>query len=706
MSWTRRLPAYAVNGITVAIGIGLVQLVCTLLFGATAAQIATTGAIYASLPHVPGPTARTWRRVLLGGVLGCLAGVPIVAVQNAGAPHARAAVVAVLAFLAMMTMAWGQRAGPIAFAAVLSIVLSMALPPHVPVVGFATRTVTGAALYAVWSLVSNLLLEARYRTLALAEAVRATAQLLRARARVLVEPPPDGDEAGLLLSWIGDESSLAERLQAARDLLFSARDTPRTRREIAILLHVIELRDTLLASRLDLHLLGEDATASEVRERLGGGLNRMATALDLAHAAVRDGIPPPRDAEPELSVRRVFHDAQIREDDARGRILPAIVDRLEHLADDVGGVLALLRGRHEDLPLSALELERFVTAEAWPLSALASNLSLQSPVLRHALRTGAALGTATLLSRLLPWTSHPYWLVLSIAVVLRGTLEQTLSRRNARVLGTAAGCVLVMILSRSTPDSFMHAIFLGSVGAAHAFVNIRYVLTACAATVMALLQAHLVAPAAGFAIVERLADTLLGAMLAWGFSYVLPSWERRTLPQAVTGALSALSAYARCALAVEPDHAVIVEQRLARQAAYDALDAVASAVRRSAVEPARVRPPSPELLAFLDRAQRLMAHLSSVRLLLVRRRERLDGREVARAVQEARAALAAALSTSPGAASPEAPDDGDTPDALVPLEPPDRHLVPWLLRRVQVAVHDGARAGEAARASLRALGAL
>ena len=72
-----------------------------------------------------------------------------------------------------------------------------------------------------------------------------------------------------------------------------------------------------------------------------------------------------------------------------------------------------------------------------------------SPVLRHALRAALALGSAYFIALALPWASHPHWLVLGVAVVLRGSLDQTLARRNARVLGTLFGCVLVVALTHA-----------------------------------------------------------------------------------------------------------------------------------------------------------------------------------------------------------------------------------------------------------------
>ncbi|MEP7058144.1 MAG: FUSC family protein, partial [Caldimonas sp.] len=280
----------------------------------------------------------------------------------------------------------------------------------------------------------------------------------------------------------------------------------------------------------------------------------------------------------------------------------------------------------------------------------------------------------------------------SVAVVLRGNLEQTLTRRNARVLGTLFGCILVVALFGSRSPSFTEAVFLVSVGIAHSFINVRYWVTATAATVMALLQAHLADPGVGFALGERLADTVLGAALGWAFSYVLPSWERQSVPDAVARALAALDGYARRVLAPASDDAV--ELRLARRNAYDALGAVAAAMQRSTVEPKRARLPVTELAVFLDHGQRLMAHLSSVRLILVRRAAALPEPEVGIALRAAMTELSEHLAPAPDAAPADAEARELWPDTI-PEDPPTADPLPWLLRRLQLSV-DAARRVEVA----------
>ncbi|MDQ2928654.1 MAG: FUSC family protein, partial [Pseudomonadota bacterium] len=361
----------------------------------------------------------------------------------------------------------------------------------------------------------------------------------------------------------------------------------------------------------------------------------------------------------------------------------------------------LLQGHVEALPLTTEQLQTFVAPEGWPLRALRAHLRRDSLVLRHAVRMSLALGSAYYLALLLPWGSHPYWLVLSVGVVLRGSLGDTLARRNARVLGTILGCLVVVALSRVPSEGFQSGIFLGALATAHAFVIQRYWLTSTAASVMALLQSHLVNPAGGFAIAERVGDTFLGALLAWCFSYVLPSWERRSVPEAIGRVLRELRDYATHSLRAGSGNAV--DERLARRKAYESLAALGAALSRSRVEPRGVRLPIKKVAGLLDHGERFMAHLSLVRHSLAR----LDDAAELRRIDSA---LAEAVTVLRGCLDLQVPDDAAARETnhatsvndleLLPAQPPTHDVVPWLKRRLSQLVDEAAQIRAAAQASL------
>ncbi len=618
-------------------------------------------------------------------------------------PVALGLAIGAIGFGAMMAMAWGPRAGPIAFAPILATIFALTLPTRTASSAAPLAwTAIGALAYLGWTFASMPLLQRTYRTRALVAALDAIVQLLRSRATLLEAGPGRLEDA--LPPWIGDEARLAERLQSARDLLFAAADSPRVRSETEALVEAIDLRDLLLASRLDLDLLGDDEPSRAVRGRVAGALRAFADALerDMAsrRATQRGSAREPRTAQAPLGSDTLL-DGIFDASDPRALLVPAFVARLQRLAYGVRRIGHSLRGEGEPLSLSRAQLQMFAAVDSWPLSALCANLSLRSPVFRHAVRMGLALGAAYSIALHLPWSAHPHWLVLGVAVVLRGTLEQTLTRRNDRVSGTLIGCLLVVLLVRLHSVPLMILAFVAGVGVAHAFVTVRYRVTAVAATVMALLQAHLVDPQAALAIFERLADTVLGAGLAWAFSYVLPSWERRTLPQQIERALGALRSYA--AHALRSDAQAGVAQRLARRAAYDALGTIAAALQRSRYEPRDVRPPLVELASMLDAAQRLMAHLSVIRMSLALRADAPHRPESVAAVHHADRVLQQALDRS--ASGPTTPTTAVAPPdpGVLPEAAPQEDPAAWLLRRLRIAAADAFAVRNAADGAIAAL---
>jgi uncharacterized membrane protein YccC len=693
-----RMPAHALNGVSVALGVGLVQLLVGSVASTSFAQAASTGAVLASLAHLTHRADVTLRRTLVGGGLGTLAGLVVAGTGE----HAwlRASSIGVVSFAALLGMAWGPRAGPLVFSAIIGVVFSLALPAGARPLEIALAGCVGFTLYSAWAWLSNRLLERRYRALAATEAVRAAAALLRARAAVLSQAHPlPASDSEARFEQLQEEVRLAQALQNARDLLYPASSNPDMAMQAALLLRVAEIREIVLTSRLDLDLLGHDHAARFVRARLALGLRVLSEELGQLGQALQSGesssarLEPAR-ALPDLLEARTI----VAEDDPRLGLLPTVALRLRYLNEEVQGIRALLLGGRSGASVPPEDLAGMVVEnERWPLAIVLENCTPSSPVFRHALRSALAFVAVYSLAQALPWTTRPYWLLLSVAVVLRGTLDDTLTRRNARIGGTALGCVLITLLIPALPDSALKLVFVGAVGVAHAFVNVRYLLTAISATAMALLQAHFSAPHVTPLVIERLLDTVLGALFAWAFSYVLPSWERRTLPDALARALESLRTYARSALTPGGTSG---EQRLHRQRAYDALAVIAAALRRSAAEPPRVRPPVADLVSALDHAQRLMAHLSSLRSLLRRRAESLPSAETNAALAATRHSVQEALSVD---FRGEAAESRVPSFSELPVVPAEREPLPWLLRRLDASIHDASEAGRAARRAIASL---
>ena len=728
------LSQYVANGLTVSLGLVLIMLAIFQLAGLAPAATAAVGVMITSLPDLPAPRKRKIMQMLPAPLMGT----PLFAlVQLVRNDEVLLGVVLVAGtFLAVMMMAWGKRGGPLCFSLLFSMLFSMAAPTAgsiEQIVLHAGWFMAGAALYLLWAVFTTHLLNQRYRTQLLAECLSSFAQILRTQARRFAQQP---DHEALLGSMLQQQATLADHLQNTRDLVLESPTTPERQRLAAMLIALLEARDHQLACDLDLDVLLDQHNRATTLPTLQQALNTTASRLDTlsmslllgksghAIAAIDDlrvqldGALPPRPAPANALAPNPL---KTHLPDAAA-LLHNMADRIGHISDEVMKMAALARrDTTPELADVRTQWQLFVSATTWSWTPLLGQLAWRAPMLRYALRATLAVGAGYLVSLHLPWVAHDYWILITIVAVMRGNLAQTVQRRNARVAGTVVGCGLVMAVLALHPGA--RAIFLTvalSMGLAHAFALRRYFYTAIAATLAGLLQAHLllVGVQPSFAIGERMADTLLGALIAWVFSYVLPTWERNQIPVLVKRSAEAQLRHARLALAPRNDAQTSdLPWRLARRDAYNSLSELTLATQRSLAEPRQVRPALEPLEALQARSYQLLAQLTAVKSLVLLRRTQLDMAVATPALEQAAQSIAAELSEANTRSTSPAPTDlakavqatadhvalpiagqpfQPKPDALVAAD-----LTPWLLRRLALAC---AMARELRLATARALG--
>ena len=369
-----------------------------------------------------------------------------------------------------------------------------------------------------------------------------------------------------------------------------------------------------------------------------------------------------------------------------------LANRVLHINDEAMRLVALARGDAEpDLAIVRSAWQMFVSPTTWSWAPLGAVWHWDAPTLRHAIRAALAISCAYALSFALPWHAHGYWILLTIVVVLRGSLAQTLERRNSRVLGTLVGCLLAAaLLWGHLPPLMLLLIVALAQAVAHAFAIRKYLVTAIAATVLGLVQAHLLnaGTSPAFDVVERMADTLIGVAIAWIFSYVLPSWERSQLPALVARTLSAQARHARVALGLGQLKAVDNEPELAwrleRREAYDSLSALVQATQRSLSEPRAVRPPLVPLGRLLAHSYQLLAQLTAVKTMLLLRRGQLNAEHLREPLRSAAETIETTLLAEPAAAAPSRPS-ATAWQSRASTEPVADDLTPWALRRLDLA---------------------
>ena len=694
------LSYYVTNGLSVAFGLFLISGAVHLFLGPFASAAAAIGVIAASPPDQPAPRRGKFLQLLPAAIIA----LPLFfGVQILHADPMRLGLLLVPAsFLAFLGAAWGKRGIPISVAAMLAIVFSMAAPPGADghtAIESTLYFALGAACYLIYATLANLALNAHYRVQMLADTLLSISALMRTQAfqfRPQVERGgKEGNRVGQLLR---QQAALADQFQNARDIVLESPRTPRRQRWAGMLIQILEMRDHLLACGLDLELLIETPGHGPVLDALGQTLEQLSDEIEYLADCLLTGRVP----RPFASHRPFLQSLQwdIRSVSAATDALPsvailarALADRVGHIDDEILRLIALARSEvNPDLAVVRASWQMFTSPTAWSSRPFRTMWHWDAPPLRHAIRAALAIATGYAISLAMPWGTHDYWILLTIVVVLRGSLAQTIERRNSRVAGTLlGGLVAGTLLAFKLPAVVLLLVVTVAQGAAHAFAIRRYLVTAVAATILALIQAHLLNAGASltFDAFERVVDTLIGVAIAWAFSYVLPSWERTQIPSLVRRTLDAHARHARLSLGLGQldavDNAPEVEWRLARREAYDSLSALVQATQRSLSEPRAARPPLEPLEHLLAHSYQLLAQLTAVKSMLLLRRGRLNAELLASPLQYSAETIERTLigqdepTTIPSTQADASIDLTTLPD------PFERDLSPWLLRRLRLA---------------------
>ena len=650
---------YFATGLRIATGIVGLTFLTYLAAGLRTAVAVAMGALCTSLMDMPSPLRHKFNE-MLAGVLLCSA-VALLVSLSSQVEWLLVGVIVLVSFLASMMVVYGRKAMPLQFAALFVMMLSSEAPSTpLEALRHAALFFAGGAGYMAYAMVVVWRLQRRLKQQVLAEALYELAVYtsIKAGCYDVANPLPAQME-----KLVREQSVLAERQQASRDLILRGR--PKASEAILLQVHyaMFDLYEVVLATHTDYVLLREQYAGGAILPLLGDLIGKAARDIEsVAYAMTRD--QPSRasvDYEDEL---RVLDAALGRmplgegEDFDAQAVLRATVNKIREVIAMIARLHAASRepwGALTMVPES--DLTPFLTQQRYSIGMLLANLRWSSPVFRFALRVAMAISIGLVSSRWLPYTSHGYWTALTIAVILKPSFSLTRQRRADRLVGTLIGCLITAVILHfvQAPALLMGFMFVATVAAA-AFLSIKYRYTAVAASVQALLLIGLTVPHGGSGISERLLDTLLGTLIATFFSYVLPNWEYQNLPRLVDAVLDAnrkyIDAAADLLLRRSADD---VQYRVSRKHFMDSLASLSAALGRMLDEPAAKQRAPAELNRFTVQNYLLVAHVAALRLLLQRYADQLPAREVEAALESMFAEVGARLGGAPAASPAAAP---------------------------------------------------
>lgn len=621
---------YAYSGFTVSVGVLAISLIGYVIAGLDVAAGLAMGAVCVSICDVPTPARHKLLETLLGLVLGTL--VVAIITYNRNSPWLLGISVLGVSFVAAMVTAYGRKAMPLSFALFFTMVLSLGSTIHQErnhyLVGI---FVLGGSIYLCYAVAVARILSFRTRQQALGESIHELANYLRIQGNFFDSAVP---MENCYQSLIDQQAAVAEKLQTARDLLFRQLKSDKDGMLAATLVKSLALFEHLLSRHVDYaglrgHYAGTDLLMffRDLSRKAAADLEHV--GLTLLQGKTEDsGVNYKAEMYAiESEISRLRQQARQSGD---GQSAAQVINVYDRTLQGLEMIAQVRRASHTPMPVNeaveGMPVEHFLSRPRLSFKDLLNNLTLDSPVFRYSLRVVMAMACGYWIDLVLPYTAHGYWILLTIAVIMRSSYSQTRKRQWDRISGNVIGCVVAAFLLWATknPVILMAVVFI-AVGIAHAHATQNYRYTAIAACLMGLLPTQFIEPDVRFLIAERLLDTGVGALIAWSFSFILPNWESQGIPGLVKGVLKACANYTRMTLDLEPND---LHYRLARKQMIDAIAALGSAGRRMLDDPESRRHAVETLNSFITSSYFIAAQLASIRILVQQRHRELDSKSL------------------------------------------------------------------------------
>lgn len=605
-----------------------------------------------------------------------------------GHPWLQLLLVPLLGFSAGLVSLWGKRALAISFSLLFIAIITLGAHSAADLSTYmlgVTSFLVGGLLYTGYALLLSRILRNRTKQQALAELLDALAAYMTWQSNFYELQTTDDESVGRAAALQGQVN---DALQSARDLVLRERKQPLDAVWTRMLLDMLDLFEAQLAAQTDSQLLRQQFEGTDVLDGLHAGTAQTASALsDLALALLHNREPdapapdPSRWAAVSSLADRLLRATPAPQTEQARAALGSLLHTLREIDHWVTRLQATYAARDTAVDEPALpDVNLFVSAWRYEPRQLLAHLRLRSPIFRHAVRLGLSLLCGQLVARLLfAHQTHDYWILLTIAVILRPNYGVTRQRLKDRLLGTLIGCFFVALLLdlHLGLPTILGTLFL-ALTFSRTFVTTNFRFTAIAASIQALLMARLLGGDIRFLVNQRLIDTVIGAALAWGFSYLLPRWEYEDAPHQVAALMRAQRDYAQTVLALEQSDERTF--RIARKRLFDTLAGMTSLYIRMLEEPRRQRRALQSLGRLITHSYLLAAHLASMRVLRAVRAKRLTPQAIDALIAPTRhwvlQQLAPARSHASGGRSavPEAPAAPLLADALAAVDPLARRL--------------------------------
>ncbi len=178
-------------------------------------------------------------------------------------------------------------------------------------------------------------------------------------------------------------------------------------------------------------------------------------------------------------------------------------------------------------------------------SLLIENISLKSSQFRHALRVTIAMLIGYFVSLFFP-LGHGYWILLTIATILKPAYSISRTRNKQRLLGTITGVIISFTFLYFINNSTLaFLLMLCAMVIAYSLLKLNYYISCTCITIYVIISFHFLNNSNFSVIVtDRLIDTAIGCVIAFIVSLIVfPFWEHQQTKELIIAFVDAHKKY-------------------------------------------------------------------------------------------------------------------------------------------------------------------
>jgi uncharacterized membrane protein (TIGR01666 family) len=602
------------------------------------------GAMCVSLSDSPGPILH--RR---NGMIICSFFVFLVAFLTSFAQlnvYTMGLEIAVVSFFFSMFNVYGNRATSVGNAAILVMILTMDRPVESnEFLLHALLILAGGIFYTIFSLLLHTIRPYRIAQRALGDCIREIATYLSIKGDFYdIGTDLDANYRKLVAQQI----VVNEKQDAVRELFFKTRkivkeSTLQGRRLIFTFVKTVDLFEDITAAYYDYASLQKQFAHTGALEEISHSLKKIAHELDVVGFAIQSNTSFTRTVnyDEELKQLKAKIDLVAPKDQANTLILRKILVNLRKMLNGLNDLQEYF-DRTSKRKRSELDHSHFVSHQSLDPKIMWNNFSYQSSVFRHALRVCIACLAGFVTVKLISYGHHSYWILMTIAFMLKPAFSLTKQRNIERIIGTLAGgligvFILLFIPNKTVLFIIMVLFMIGT----YSFMRIQYLVMVIFTTPYVLILFSFLGTAFKTVAEERIFDTALGCAIAFTASYLLfPQWESDQLKKYMQGIVKANAVYLQKIIEALAGRKVgMLEYKLARKEVYLNSANLSAAFQRMLSEPKSKQKNEKDIHQFVVLNHILFSNIATVATTLLSKEPRLHPLELNHLAKKAFASL-------------------------------------------------------------------